>query len=63
MNEDHITTKRELLAAIDRDWLALQSALARMDEAQLAGVQDGESWTVKDHLMHIAAWERSTVYF
>ncbi len=63
MTETKVTTKSELLSAIDRDWLALQSALARMDEAQMAGVQDGEGWTVKDHLVHIAAWERSTVYF
>lgn len=62
MTETNVTTKQELLAAIDREWLALQSALARLDEAQMTGVHDAEGWTVKDHLIHLAAWERSVIY-
>lgn len=61
MTEDNITTKGELLDVIDREWLALQSVLARLDAAQMTDVHDAEGWNVKDHLVHLAAWERSVV--
>lgn len=57
-----ITTKVELLAAIDREWLALQSALARISEEQMIVAKDAAGWTVKDHLTHLTAWERSVIY-
>ena len=61
MTEENITTKQELLAAIDRDWLALQAVLTRLGAAQMSDVHDAEGWNVKDHLAHLAAWERSVV--
>lgn len=63
MAETHVGTRSELLTAIDREWLELQSVLARLDEDQMTGTQDAAGWTVQDHLNHIAAWERSVVYF
>ena len=58
-----VTTKQELLDAIERDWLALQSALAGMDARHMSSIRDAEGWSVKDHLVHLAAWERSAVHF
>ena len=61
MAEENVTTKQELLAAIDREWQALQSVLARLEPAQMTSVHDAEGWSVKDHLVHLAAWQRSVV--
>ncbi len=63
MPDNFITTKAELLANIERDWAALTAALARLGEAQLTTLRDAQGWTVKDHLIHLTAWERSVVFF
>lgn len=53
--------KDELLANIRRDRAQLDALVAGLDEAQLTshGLEGG--WAVKDHLSHIAAWERMIV--
>ncbi len=50
--------KSELLAAIGRSWAALNTALDRLTESQMSTLQDDGGWTVKDHLIHIAYWEK-----
>lgn len=54
--------KTELLARIDRSWAALMEAVGRLSDAQLAAPRDAAGWAIKDHLAHLAAWERSIVY-
>lgn len=49
-------TKAELIAAIDRDWDALQAALDGLDEAQMTTLPVTGAWTVKDILAHLAVW-------
>jgi uncharacterized protein (TIGR03083 family) len=49
--------KAELMARIDREWAALEHALAPLDEAQMTAPGPG-GWSVKDLLAHISAWER-----
>ena len=56
-------TKAELLADIERTWAALNQGLARFTEAQMTTLRDQEGWSVKDHLIHLEAWERSVVFF
>ena len=56
-------TKAELLADIERTWAALNQWLERFTEAQLTTLRDQEGWSVKDHLIHLEAWERSVVFF
>jgi hypothetical protein len=34
-----------------------------LSEAQMTGPKDAAGWTVKDHLAHIAAWERTVIFF
>ena len=63
MTERQITTKAELLTEIEPMWTALTTVIDRMIEAQLTTPQDDQGWTVKDHLIHLAAWERSVVFF
>ncbi len=63
MSESRITTKDELLAQIDRNWKALHTALDGLTEAQVTTIRDAQGWTVKDHIIHLTAWERSAVCF
>ncbi len=60
---DQVTTKTELLADIERAWTALDQVLARLTVAQMTTLRDAQGWTVKDHIIHLAAWERSVVFF
>lgn len=62
MTQNRITTQSELLSAIDADWASLTDALSQLSEAQLTGPTDAAGWTGKDHIVHLAAWERSILY-
>ena len=63
MTERRVTTKAELLADTELSWAALNSALDRLGEAQKTAITDAQGWTVKDHIVHLTAWERSVVFF
>jgi uncharacterized protein (TIGR03083 family) len=63
MAEWRVTTKAELLADTDRNWKTLSAFLDGLTDAQLSAISDAQGWTVKDHLIHLTAWERSAVYF
>ncbi|MEZ4519503.1 MAG: ClbS/DfsB family four-helix bundle protein [Chloroflexota bacterium] len=52
-------TKAELRAGIDTTWLILNDALDQLTAEQMITLSDEEGWTVTDHLVHLAAWERS----
>jgi hypothetical protein len=61
MNTKGELSKDELMARIDRTWPALQAALVSLSDAQQA-VKDKAGWAIKDHVVHMAAWERSVVF-
>ncbi|MBW7885755.1 MAG: DinB family protein [Caldilineaceae bacterium] len=52
--------RQELMAWIDREWTSLQQLVSRLGTQRLA-MADANGWTAKDHLAHIATWERSMV--
>lgn len=52
------TTIAEVLDRTQIEWAALQDVVSRLSEAQLAA-PGPEVWSVKDHLAHIAEWERA----
>lgn len=56
------TNKAELEARIDDSWSRLERAIDGLSEVQLTDRRDAEEWSTKDHLAHVAAWERSIVY-
>ena len=62
MTKSPITTKAELLSNLESDWASLNAALDRLTDRQKTTIQDAQGWTVKDHLIHLAAWERSVVF-
>ena len=63
MTELQVATKAELLAEIEHTWASLNAALDHLTEAQMTALKDAQGWSVKDHLIHLTAWERSVVFF
>jgi hypothetical protein len=63
MTGRQVMIKAELLADIEPAWAALNAALDRLTPTQMTTIKDGQGWTVKDHLIHLTAWERSIVFF
>jgi uncharacterized damage-inducible protein DinB len=57
MSDSTPKTTAELLSRVDRAWEALERTVGRLTPAQLTDVRDSAGWAVKDHLMHVAAWE------
>ena len=49
----------ELNRRIDVAWEALEAVIAGLDEQQLSDARDANGWAIKDHLIHLAIWERS----
>jgi hypothetical protein len=57
MSDSTPRTTAELLSLVDHAWTGLEGAVARLTPKQLTDVRDPAGWAVKDHLMHVAAWE------
>ncbi len=55
-------SKAELIERIRQGRAALEAALAPLTPAQMSAVGP-ESWSIKDHLAHIAAWQRFLLGF
>ena len=53
-------TKAVLVERIDESWGAIWGVIGAADEDALTRPGEG-GWSVKDHLAHLAAWERSLV--
>src|SRR5437763_16940216 len=53
--------KAELLDRIGRSRPALETTIDSLSEAQLAAPGPGGGWSAKDHLAHLAAWERKAL--
>lgn len=51
-------TTADLLARIESGWAAFQSYLGTLTPEQMTGPTDAAGWTAKDHVAHIALWER-----
>jgi uncharacterized protein DUF1706 len=51
-------TAAEVLDRVQIEWAALQDIVSRLSDAELTA-PGPETWSVKDHLAHIAEWERA----
>ncbi len=51
--------KAELLERVRRARQGLEQAIGRLSDAQLIAPGPDDGWAVKDHLSHVATWERS----
>ena len=56
-----IPTREELLRNLETHWNELLAFLASLSEEKLTGPTDAAGWTVKDHAIHIAMWEKATL--
>lgn len=54
-------TKAELLDQIEQAWNAIHAVIHQLDETQLTQARSADGWAVKDHLAHLAVWERSVL--
>src|SRR5687768_13010570 len=62
MQDERPLTKTQLMKEIESTWPALNAALDKLTDEQMTNIRDAEGWAVKDHLTHLAAWERSMVF-
>jgi hypothetical protein len=62
LSDGQTERKDQLLRDIDRGWSELVAFLDQAGEEALSGPADAEGWTVKDHVIHLAAWERSALF-
>jgi len=53
--------RHTLSATIARERAALDDFLAGLDDARMTAPRPDGGWCVKDHIAHIAAWERMIV--
>ena len=55
---DEPITVANLLRHIDQEWADLMAYVMTLSPVQLAELHDAAGWAVKDHLIHLAVWER-----
>jgi hypothetical protein len=58
---DKAWTREDLLREIDTSWGNLQTYVVSLTPDQLTRLRDKGGFSIKDHLMHIAAWEVATL--
>jgi hypothetical protein len=52
------STRSELLAEIDQEWISIERICASLSEAEMIAPGVEDKWSVKDILCHISAWEK-----
>lgn len=58
-NQGSSLTREDLMRQIESSWNEFQTYLAALTEEQLTRPTDAAGWTAKDHLSHLASWERA----
>lgn len=56
MSELRLTTD-ELVSRMEKGWEDFQAYLKTLTPEQMTGPTDAAGWTVKDHVIHLTAWE------
>lgn len=58
---EELTTKTDLILAMDREWEALKHTIDHAAPSELTGKTDPAGWSSKDHLDHLASWANSVL--
>lgn len=58
---EELTTKTDLVLAMDREWEALKHTIDHADPSELTDKTDPAGWSSKDHLDHLASWANSVL--
>jgi hypothetical protein len=59
MMADSTKTRENLLIQFEESWNELNTYLNLLTEKQLTELTDDAGWTVKDHIIHIAMWDKA----
>ncbi len=57
MSDEITVSTREMLKRMQDGWDSFQAYLKTLAEQQMTVPGDDVGWTVKDHIVHLAAWE------
>ena len=63
MTDGYVTKKVDLMAHIERDWVAINALLNSLSETQLTTIHNADGWAIKDHIAHLSAWEQGVIAF
>lgn len=61
MSDSSKLTRDGVMSELETSWSELKAYIASLSEQQLTQPTDAAGWTVKDHLIHIAMWEKATL--
>lgn len=55
--------KAAMIAEIEQGFDQLMEVVASIDEERMSARKDGDAWSIKDELAHLAAWEEVLLRF
>lgn len=61
MSATNTIPRKKLMDEIEESWNELLSFIDSLTKEELTGPTDAAGWTVKDHVIHLAMWEKAAL--